>query len=102
MPASSWESAGIEQIEDVSCAEPKNCPVHVSETSMNIRAVTTLDRDWAADLVAQHFGTPEIISRGVRHDTRLLPGVIVEHEIEYERAILTSGPSPKSWSPLTE
>ncbi|MEO8353547.1 MAG: GNAT family N-acetyltransferase [Chthoniobacteraceae bacterium] len=49
---------------------------------MNIRSITTLDRDWAAELVAEHFGTPEIISRGVRHDTRLLPGLIVEVETE--------------------
>lgn len=45
---------------------------------MNIRTITESDRSWAADVVAQHFCTPEIISRGVRHDTRSLPGLVVE------------------------
>ncbi len=45
---------------------------------MTIRPVTESDRDWAAALVAHYFGTPEIISRGVRHDTRSLPGLLAE------------------------
>ena len=49
---------------------------------MNIRPITESDRDWAAALVARHFGTPEIISRGVRHDTRRLPGLVLEQASE--------------------
>lgn len=45
---------------------------------MTIRPITESDRDWAAALVARHFGTPEIISRGVRHDTLSLPGLLAE------------------------
>lgn len=45
---------------------------------MKIRTITESDRGWAADVVAQHFGTSEIVSRGVRHDTRSLPGLVVE------------------------
>ena len=45
---------------------------------MKIRAILESDRDWAAALITQHFGTPEIISRGVRHDTRSLPGLVAE------------------------
>ncbi len=45
---------------------------------MKIRTITESDRGWAADVVAQHVGTPEIVSRGVRYDTRSLPGLVVE------------------------
>ena len=45
---------------------------------MNVRVLRESERDWAASLVAQYFGTPEIISRGVRHDTRELPGLVCQ------------------------
>lgn len=50
----------------------------LSVLSMKVRAATESDRCWAAAVVAQYFGTSEIISRGVRHDTRVLPGLIGE------------------------
>jgi hypothetical protein len=50
----------------------------ITQSAMKIRAILESDRDWAAALIAQHFRTPEIISRGVRHDTRSLPGLVVE------------------------
>lgn len=49
---------------------------------MKIRAITESDWDWAAAVVTQHFGTPEVISRGVRHDTRSLPGLVAEGDGE--------------------
>ena len=65
---------------------------------MNVRAAVPSDRDWAASVVARHFGTAEIISRGVRNDTRWPPGLILEEagekggllfdEIEYEHSVL--------------
>ncbi len=45
---------------------------------LRIRAMTESDRDWAAAVVARYFGSPEMVSRGLRHDTRLLPGLIAE------------------------
>jgi N-acetylglutamate synthase-like GNAT family acetyltransferase len=45
---------------------------------MKIRPGTGSDRDWATGVVAEHFATPEIVSRGVRHDTRSLPFLIAE------------------------
>ena len=49
---------------------------------MDVRPILDSERDWAAAVVAQHFGTPEVISRGVRHDTRQLPGLVAEAQGE--------------------
>lgn len=49
---------------------------------MKTRAIAESDREWVTTVVAQHFGTPEIISRGVRHDTRSLPGLVFERDGE--------------------
>jgi GNAT superfamily N-acetyltransferase len=46
---------------------------------MQVRAIIESDRDWAASVVAGYFGTPEILSRGVRHNTLRLPGLVAEH-----------------------
>jgi ribosomal protein S18 acetylase RimI-like enzyme len=35
------------------------------------------DRPWAAGLMARHFGSSAVVSRGVLHDTHLLPGMVV-------------------------
>jgi GNAT superfamily N-acetyltransferase len=43
---------------------------------MLVRALRAADRAWAAGLVADHFGATAVVSRGVLHDTRLLPGLI--------------------------
>ncbi len=45
---------------------------------MKVRMITESDRSWAAALVAQHFCSTEIVSRGVLHDTRALPGLVIE------------------------
>jgi ribosomal protein S18 acetylase RimI-like enzyme len=37
------------------------------------------DRPWATALVAAHFGSTTVVSRGVLHDARALPGLIA-HE----------------------
>jgi GNAT superfamily N-acetyltransferase len=47
---------------------------------MKIRPAVESDRDWAAGLVARQFGSPVVISRGVLHDTRSLPGLVAECE----------------------
>ncbi len=73
---------------------------------LRIRAMTEADRDWAAAVVARYFGSPEMVSRGFRHDTRLLPGLIAEEggqrlglahyriadELEYERRLDGAAP----------
>jgi len=51
-------------------------------TLMRIRVLKESDREWAAAVVAQNFGSPEVISRGVRHESRSLPGLIAECEGE--------------------
>ena len=43
---------------------------------MLVRPLHDADRPWAAALVAEHFGATAVISRGVLHDTRVLPGLI--------------------------
>jgi GNAT superfamily N-acetyltransferase len=45
---------------------------------MEARELTIADRAWAGRLVCEHFGSPRIVSRGVLHDARRLPGVIAE------------------------
>jgi GNAT superfamily N-acetyltransferase len=44
---------------------------------MLVRELLETDRPWAAALVARHFGSSAVVSRGVLHDTRLLPRMVV-------------------------
>ena len=45
---------------------------------MIIRALEDRDRDWAEGLISSHFGSSRVVSRGVLHETRLLPGLVAE------------------------
>ncbi len=45
---------------------------------MRIRPLEDRDRAWAKDLVCKHFGSSRVVSRGVLHETNLLPGLIAE------------------------
>ena len=47
---------------------------------MQVRTLADSDCDWAAALVTQHFGSPVIVTRGICHDTRTLPGLVVQDE----------------------
>jgi ribosomal protein S18 acetylase RimI-like enzyme len=46
--------------------------------AMLVRALVEADRPWAAALVAEHFGSPVVVSRRVLHDTRSLPGLVAQ------------------------
>jgi ribosomal protein S18 acetylase RimI-like enzyme len=60
--------------------------------AMLVRELRKADRSWAAALVAAHFGSTEVVSRGVLHDARLLPGLVAEEQgeriglLQYRRA----------------
>ena len=43
---------------------------------MLVSALMEAERPWAAALVAEHFGSTTLVTRGVLHDTRVLPGFI--------------------------
>ena len=43
---------------------------------MEIRSLDAHDRAWADALIAEHFGSARIVSRGRLHDAALLPGLI--------------------------
>ena len=45
---------------------------------MRIRTLEDRDRDWAEELVSKHFGSSRVVSRGVLHETNLLPGLVAE------------------------
>lgn len=45
---------------------------------MTIRPIEARDRDWAKALVAGHFGSSRVVSRGVLHETGDLPGLVAE------------------------
>jgi GNAT superfamily N-acetyltransferase len=49
---------------------------------MKVRTLADPDRDWAAALVTRRFGSPIIVSRGVCHDSRTLPGLVLEDQGE--------------------
>jgi hypothetical protein len=49
---------------------------------MQVRTLTDSDREWTAALVTRYFGSPVIVSRGVCHDARTLPGLILENQGE--------------------
>ena len=38
------------------------------------------DRAWAKRLVSEHFGSARVVSRGILHETFLLPGLVAEDE----------------------
>ncbi len=45
---------------------------------MKIRQLTSTDIPWVASIVSEHFGSPEVVSRCVLHDSRALPGFVAE------------------------
>ena len=47
---------------------------------MEARELSLDDRAWAERLVSERFASTRIVSRGVLHDTRRLPGLIAERE----------------------
>jgi ribosomal protein S18 acetylase RimI-like enzyme len=47
---------------------------------MEARELTIADRPWAERLVSERFASSRIVSRGVLHDTRVLPGLIAESD----------------------
>jgi GNAT superfamily N-acetyltransferase len=48
---------------------------------MNVRPVTTADREWIADIVTTAFGSVQIVSHGeIIEDASLLDGFAVEHD----------------------
>ena len=47
---------------------------------MKARELTIDDRAWAERLVRERFASHRIVSRGVLHDARALPGLIAERE----------------------
>lgn len=47
---------------------------------MRIRELRESDRPWAIRLVADYFGSPEMVTRGMPNDTRVLPGLVAEAE----------------------
>jgi hypothetical protein len=58
---------------------------------MEARELSIDDRPWAERLVTERFASFRIVSRGVLHDTRALPGLLaerdgtpIENEIEFE------------------
>lgn len=82
-------------------ARTPTTPVPDAALSMKTRAISDSDRSWAAAAVAQNLGTPEVISREVRHDTSDLPGMVpdcasdgtpIDDELEYERRLDAAGP----------
>jgi ribosomal protein S18 acetylase RimI-like enzyme len=47
---------------------------------MKARELTIDDRAWAERLVSERFASHRIVSRGVLHDVRTLPGLIAESQ----------------------
>jgi len=45
-----------------------------------IRPLLSIDRAWAADLVSLYFGSPCVVSRGILHESGLMPGLVAERE----------------------
>ncbi|MFH1842330.1 MAG: GNAT family N-acetyltransferase [bacterium] len=41
---------------------------------MEIRPVVATDRPWVTGLLTEHWGSPELVSRGRKHDGASLPG----------------------------
>jgi hypothetical protein len=61
-------------------------------SAMLVRELRETDRSWAAAPVAAHFGSAAMVSRGVLHDTDVLPGLVAEEQgeriglLQYRRA----------------
>ena len=49
---------------------------------MLVRELLETDRPWAAAPVARQFGSTTVVSRGVLHDTHLLPGMVAVDQRE--------------------
>jgi len=49
---------------------------------MRIRKLNSTDIPWVESILTKHFGSPEVVSRGVLHDSRALPGFVAEVESE--------------------
>lgn len=47
---------------------------------MEVRSLESSDREWLDALVAQHFGSSRVVSRGRSHETTALPGLIALQE----------------------
>jgi GNAT superfamily N-acetyltransferase len=48
---------------------------------MNVRPVTTADREWIAEIITSAFGSVQIVSHGeIIEDASLLDGFAVEHD----------------------
>jgi len=45
---------------------------------MKIRELLSTDIPWVESVLTRHFGSPEVVSRGVLHDSRVLPGFVAE------------------------
>jgi ribosomal protein S18 acetylase RimI-like enzyme len=45
---------------------------------LTVRPLAGGDSEWASSLVAAHFGSVKVVSRGVLHDTHRLPGLVAE------------------------
>lgn len=52
----------------------------MSGRDVKARELTADDRPWAEALVSDHVASPRVVSRGVLHDTRELPGLIAERD----------------------
>jgi GNAT superfamily N-acetyltransferase len=50
--------------------------------SMQIRKKISTDIPWIESVMTEHFGSPEVVSRGVLHDARVLPGFVAVIESE--------------------
>jgi len=50
--------------------------------NLEIRKLTSSDILWVESVVAEHFGSPEVVSRGILHDSRALPGFVAEVQSE--------------------
>ena len=47
---------------------------------MKIRKLISTDIPWVESILSEHFGSPEVVSRGVLYDSRALPGFVAEVE----------------------
>lgn len=47
---------------------------------MEVRPLQEKDRHWAEGVVSRHNASRRVVSRGVLHDTRALPGLIAESD----------------------
>ena len=45
---------------------------------MEIRELRPSDVPWVESIVAEHFASPRVVSRGILHNARELPGLVAE------------------------